>query len=242
MVLVRPQMGENIGAAARAMLNFGLSAMRIVEPRDGWPNPKATAMAAGAGRVLDGARIFPDVRSAVADCTYVVATTARQRGVFLPVLDAEQAAAEIRGRSALGERTAILFGAEKSGLETDDVAMADAILTLPVNPDFASLNLAQAVLVTAYEWRQAASKDLPFESPYDDAPAKREELDAMLDHLNGVLEEAGYFYLPDKRKTLERNLRTMFTHAKFTPAELRLFRGIVRQFAYWGRGGEDKSD
>lgn len=237
IVLVRPQMGENIGAAARAMLNFGLDSMRLVEPRDGWPNPKAGAMAAGAGRVLDAARVFGSVREAVADCSYVVATTARQRGLFMPVMDAEEAAATIRKKHGGGERCAILFGGEKSGLATDDVAHANAILTLPVNPAFSSLNLGQAVLLTAYEWRRSRERELPFDSPYEDIPAPRQELDAMLDHLNGVLEEAGYFYPEDKRTTLERNLRTMFTHAGLTEAELRLFRGIVRQFAYWGRGG-----
>ncbi|MEM7739491.1 MAG: RNA methyltransferase [Pseudomonadota bacterium] len=238
VVLVRPQMGENIGAAARAMLNFGLDAMRIVAPRDDWPNPKAAAMAAGAGRLLDTARIFESVREATADCTYVIATTARQRGLFLPVHDAEQSARLARDHLARGERTAILFGAEKSGLETDDVAHADALLTLPVNPDFSSLNLAQAVLLVAYEWRRSEDRSLPFQSPYKEAPAARKEVDAMLDHLGGALEEAGYFYPPDKRKILERNIRTMFTQAKFTAAEVRLFRGLVRQFAWWGRGGK----
>ncbi|GGY49253.1 RNA methyltransferase [Parvularcula lutaonensis] len=239
IVLVRPQMGENIGAAARAMLNFGLTGMRIVAPRDGWPNPKAVAMAAGAGRVLDDARLFDTVEEAVADCSYVVATTARQRGLFLPVHDAEGAVKEIRTRQAGGERCAILFGGEKSGLATEDVARANAILTLPVNPEFSSLNLAQAVLLTAYEWRRSVDASLPFDSPYDDTPAPRQELDGMLAHLNGVLEEAGYFYPEDKRITMERNLRTMFTHARFTEAEIRLFRGMIRQLAYWGRGGSD---
>lgn len=236
-VLVRPQMGENIGAAARAMLNFGLDAMRIVAPRDGWPNPRAVAMAAGAGRVLDGARIFDSVAEALADCSYVIATTARQRGLFLPVLDAAGGAAALGTHMAAGERVAVLFGGEKSGLATEDVAQANAILTLPVNPDFPSLNLAQAVLLCAYEWRRLEDRSLPFESPYDEAPAPRSELNAMLEHLFGVLDEAGYFYPPDKRVALERNLRTMFTHAAFTEAEVRLFRGLVRQFAHWGRGG-----
>ena len=241
IILVRPQMGENIGAAARAMLNFGLDGMRIVAPRDGWPNPKAAAMAAGAGRVLDHARVFDSVREATSDCTYVIATTARQRGVFLPVYDAKESATVVRDHIRRGERTAILFGAEKSGLETDEVAHADAILTLPVNPEFSSLNLAQAVLLMGYEWRRSEDRSLPFDSPYDETPAPREELDAMLSHLEEVLEDAGYFYPPDKRKTLERNIRTMFTHAKFTVAEIRLFRGLIRQFAWWGRGGKPTS-
>lgn len=235
IVLVNPQMGENIGASARAMLNFGLDAMRLVSPRDGWPNPAATAMAAGAGRVLDGARVFASVAEATADCTYVIATTARQRGLFLPVMDAEEAAIELRRRQAAGERCAILFGGEKSGLNTDDVAHADAILTLPVNPEFPSLNLAQAVLITGYAWRRSGDSSLPFTSPYEEEPAPREALDGMIEHLTGVLDEAGYFYPPDKRITLERNLRTMLTHARFTEAEVRLFRGMIRQLAFWGR-------
>ncbi|MEM9839050.1 MAG: RNA methyltransferase [Pseudomonadota bacterium] len=235
VVLVRPQMGENIGAAARAMLNFGLSAMRIVAPRDGWPSPKAVAMAAGAGRVLDDARIFETVEEAIADCQYVIATTARQRGLFLPVHDAEDSAAILHQKSEASERCAILFGGEKSGLPTEDVARADAILTLPVNPDFSSLNLAQAVLICAYAWRRHADQSLPFASPYDASPAPRGEVDAMLDHLNEVLDEAGYFYPPDKRVTLERNLRTLFTNASLNESEIRLFRGVIRQFAHWGR-------
>ncbi|NRA31310.1 MAG: RNA methyltransferase, partial [Parvularculaceae bacterium] len=183
IILVRPQMGENIGAAARAMLNFGLDAMRLVAPRDGWPNPNAKAMAAGAGRVLDGVRVFDTVAEATADCSYVLATTARQRGLFLPVMDAEESAQKISERTAQGERTAILFGGEASGLATDDVAHANAVLTLPVNPDFSSLNLAQAVLLCAYDWRQQQSIALPFDSPYAATPAPRESLDAMLEHL-----------------------------------------------------------
>ncbi|NNU16824.1 RNA methyltransferase [Parvularcula sp. ZS-1/3] len=242
IVLVRPQMGENIGAAARAMLNFGLTGMRIVAPRDGWPNPKATAMAAGAGSVLDSARVFDTVAEATADCSYVVATTARQRGLFLPVHDAEESAQLIRQKQAGGERCAILFGGEKSGLATDDVAHANQILTLPVNPEFSSLNLAQAVLLTAYAWRRAEDASLPFESPYENVPAPREELDGMLSHLNGVLDDAGYFYPEDKRKTLERNVRTLFTHAGFTEAEIRLFRGMIRQLGYWGRREDSTSE
>ena len=242
IILVRPQMGENIGAAARAMLNFGLTAMRIVEPRDGWPNPKATAMSAGAGRILDGARVFSTVSEATADCTYVVATTARQRGLFLPVMDAEETAADLRGRLAAGERCAILFGGEKAGLETDDVAHANAILTLPVNPEFSSLNLAQAVLLTAYAWRRSGDASLPFGSNYEELPAARQELDGMLEHLGSLLDKAGYFYPADKRTTKERNLRTLFTHARFTEAEIRLFRGMIRQLDYWGQAASGPKD
>ena len=153
-VLVRPQMGENIGAAARAMWNFGLDRMRIVAPRDGWPNPKAVAMASGAGRLLDEAQMAADLPEALADCTYVFATTARPRELTKPVFSPEGAmkkAAELIGQ---GEKVAVLFGPERAGLENDDIAKANAIITVPVNPEFASLNLGQCVLLTAYEWRR----------------------------------------------------------------------------------------
>ena len=230
-VLVRPQMGENIGAAARAMLNFSLEGMRIVAPRDGWPNPAAKAMAAGAGRVLDGARVFGTVAEAVADCTHVVATTARHRGLFVPVQEPYEAARDLFALGERGERTAVLFGGEKSGLSTEDASHASALLTVPVNPDFPSLNLAQAVLLVAYEWSRAAGAGVRFESPYDEAPASREATEGMVGHLFAALDATGYFYPEAKRPTLERNLRTMFQNARLTEAETRLFRGVVRQLA-----------
>ena len=241
-VLVRPQMGENIGAAARAMLNFRLDAMRLVAPRDGWPNPAAKAMAAGAGRVLDGARVFGSVAEAVADCTHVVATTARHRGLFVPVQDPGEAAADLSQRTARGERVAVLFGGEKAGLDTEDLSHADAILTVPINPDFPSLNLAQAVLLVGYEWSKAAGTTERFESPYEDAPAPRAATEGMIQHLFGALDASGYFYPEAKRPTLERNLRTLFQNAKLTEAETRLFRGVVRQLARAQQGGGDASD
>ncbi|MBB4659601.1 RNA methyltransferase [Parvularcula dongshanensis] len=231
VILVRPQMGENIGASARAMLNFGLTGLRLVEPRDGWPNAKAGAMAAGASQVIDGARVFGSVEEAVSDCAYVLATTARQRGVFVPVHEPEDAAGRLVAHAQDGLRTAVLFGGEKSGLSTDDLAFADAILTVPVNPQFSSLNLAQAVLLVAYEWSRAAGSGERFESPYDQTPAGRESTEGMITHLFNALEATGYFYPEAKRPTLERNLRTMLTHAKLTEAETRLFRGVVRQLA-----------
>jgi tRNA/rRNA methyltransferase len=229
IVLVRPQMGENIGAAARAMLNFGLSGLRLVAPRDGWPNPKATAMASGAAPVLDQVRVFDSVAEAVADCHFVAATTARQRGLFIPVLTPEEALRRTHAEIAAGRRTAILFGAEKTGLETDELALADAILTIPVNPDFSSLNLAQAVGVVAYEWGRASALPQNFASPYVETPADRGTVEGMVQHLFATLRETGYFYPPDKRPTLERNIRTLFVNAGLTEAEVRLFRGIIRQ-------------
>ncbi|MEM9233198.1 MAG: RNA methyltransferase, partial [Pseudomonadota bacterium] len=213
IVLVRPQMGENIGASARAMLNFGISGMRLVSPRDGWPNPKAGAMASGAADVIDGARLFETVSDAVADCEFVVATTARQRGLFLPVLTPVEAAQRLRVEAAEGRRTAIMFGAEKAGLETQEAAQANALVTIPVNPDFPSLNLAQAVLLLAYEWSRAGETEALFSSPYDETPAERGELNSMLAHLNQALDRAGYFWPEAKRAVLEQNLRTLFSNA-----------------------------
>lgn len=230
IVLVRPQMGENIGAAARAMLNFGIAGMRLVAPRDGWPNPRAGAMASGAAEVIDGARVFDTVAEAIADCDYVVATTARQRGLFLPVMTPVEAAGSLREQATGGRRTAILFGAEKAGLETHEAAHANALVTIPVNPAFPSLNLAQAVLLLSYEWSQAGSAEKLFASPYDEAPANRGDLEGMLGHFFGALDRAGYFWPEAKRPVLEQNLRTMFSNASLTASELRVFRGVIRQF------------
>lgn len=230
VVLVRPQMGENIGAAARAMLNFGISGMRLVAPRDGWPNPRAGAMAAGAASVIDGARVFETVAEAVADCDIVIATTARQRGLFLPVYEPESAARFLRQEITGGRRTAILFGAEKAGLETHEAAHANALVTIPVNPEFPSLNLAQAVLLLAYEWSQAGGQEPLFESPYADEIASRGEVESMLGHLFSALERAGYFWPEPKRPVLEQNLRTLFSNAALSGAELRVLRGVLRQF------------
>lgn len=229
VVLVRPQMGENIGAAARAMLNFGLTGMRLVAPRDGWPNAKAGAMAAGAAEVIDGARVFDTVAEAIADCDYVVATTARQRGLFLPVLTPPEAAANLRQETGGGRRTAILFGAEKAGLETHEAAHANALVTIPVNPDFPSLNLAQAVLLLSYEWAKAGETAPLFESPYDSTSAPRGDLEGMLGHLYEALDRAGYFWPEPKRPVLEHNLRTLFSNAGLSASELRVLRGVIRQ-------------
>ena len=194
IVLVRPQLGENIGKAARAMLNFGLVEMRLVAPRDGWPNPSAGPAASGADVVLEKAQVFPDVASAVADCEHVYATTVRKRGVTKPVFTPEQAAKDI---ATLPGRHAILFGPERSGLETDDVAVAKAIITVPINPEFGSLNLAQAVILCAYEWSKheaLAQPTVEEELP----PAPQAELDGLIDHFTRLLEPRGYFQ-PESR-------------------------------------------
>ncbi|ADM09742.1 hypothetical protein PB2503_08434 [Parvularcula bermudensis HTCC2503] len=230
VILVRPQLGQNIGATARAMLNFGLKGLRLVAPRDGWPNADAKAMAAGAAEVLDGVRVFGTVAEAVADCHYVVATTARHRGVFLPVHTPVDTAGELRVRAARAERTAILFGAEKAGLETEEVAHAHALVTIPVNPAFPSLNLAQAVLVVAYEWAQAAGAAPLFTSPYQEDPATQAEREQLFTHLSTALDRAGYFYPSHKREVLSHNLRTLLANADLSPSELRVLHGVVRQF------------
>jgi tRNA/rRNA methyltransferase len=223
IILVRPQLGENIGKAARAMLNFGLTEMRLVAPRDGWPNPSAGPAASGADVVLERAQVFESVADAVADCAQVYATTVRKRGITKPVVTPEAAARDIR---ASGERTAILFGPERSGLETDDVALARTILTVPINPEFGSLNLAQAVILVAYEW----SKGLSLESPPAtllDPPAAQDELDGMIGQLDTMLEDSGYYFPPDRVPSTRRTLRTLLTKPGWSSQELRTLRGVL---------------
>lgn len=223
IVLVRPQLGENIGKAARGMLNFGLNEMRLVAPRDGWPNPAAGPAAAGADEVLAGARVFDTVAQAVADCAHVYATTVRQREVRLPVLTPETALREVR---ALSGRSAILFGAERAGLGVNDVALARAIVTVPVNPDFTSLNLAQAVILCAYEWGRGASLVQP---PADVAlpPAPQEELEGLIAHFERLLEPRRYFFPAGRAAATRRTLRTILTKPGWNHLEVRTLRGIL---------------
>jgi tRNA/rRNA methyltransferase len=223
IVLVRPQLGENIGKAARAMLNFGLAEMRLVTPRDGWPNPSAGPAASGADIVLERAQVFESVADAVADCAHVFATTVRKRGVTKPVVTPEVAAREIHGAK---ERSAILFGPERSGLETDDVALARTIITVPINPEFGSLNLAQAVILVAYEW----SKHVGLESPplVDiDPPAPQEDLEGMIGQLNAMLDDSGYYFPADRAPSTRRTLRTLLTKPRWSSQELRTLRGVL---------------
>lgn len=230
MVLVRPQMGENIGAAARAMLNFGCARMRLVAPRDGWPNPKATAMASGASPVLDRAGVFDTLPQAIGDCDYVYATTARGRGLTKPVLTPERAMQEARAFAAEGKRVAVLFGPERAGLENDDVARANAIITVPVNPAFYSLNLAQCVLLVAYEYARLGH-EVPSEimamAGTDFATAiEREKLG---DHFEERLEESGFFYPPEKSDAMRLNLRNMWARLHLTRADVQTLHGMLRQ-------------
>lgn len=223
IVLVRPQLAENIGKAARAMLNFGLTEMRLVRPRDGWPNPAAGPAASGADRVIRDARVYETVADAVADCAHVYATTVRKRGVVKPVVTPEQAAAAIH---ATPGRAAILFGPERSGLETDDVALARTILTVPINPVFGSLNLAQAVILVAYEWskRQALAQPPAVDL---DPPACQEELDGMIAQLDAMLAASGFYHPPDRTPTVRRTLRTLLTKPAWSSQEVRTVRGVL---------------
>ena len=233
IILVRPQMGENIGGAARAMLNFGLDRMRIVEPRDGWPNPKAVAMASGAGRVLDFAGVFDSVQAAVADCDYVFATTARGRELTKPVVTPERAMVLARELVASGKRVGVLFGPERAGLENDDLALAQAIITVPVNPEFFSLNLAQCVLLVGYEWFRLGSQVPPEVMALGRTEfASGEEVRRLGDHFEERLDAAGFFYPEGKVAGMKLALRNMWSRLGLTRAEVQTFHGMLRQIAY----------
>lgn len=223
IVLVRPQLGENIGKAARAMLNFGLVEMRLVAPRDGWPNPSAGPAASGADIVLEKARVFDSVADAVADCEHVYATTVRKRGVTKPVMTPEQAAHDI---TTIAGRHAILFGPERSGLETEDVAIARAIITVPINPEFGSLNLAQAVILCAYEWSKHQTLAQPTTEEYL-PPAPQAELDGLIDHLTRLLEPRGYFRPESRAASTALTLRNMLTKPGWNSLEVRTMRGVL---------------
>jgi tRNA/rRNA methyltransferase len=231
IVLVRPQLGENIGKAARAMLNFGLTELRLVAPRDGWPNPSAGPAASGADIVLEQARVYATTAEAVADCAHVHATTVRKRGVTKPVIGADEAGRQVH---TLPGRHAIIFGPERSGLETEDVALARNILTIPINPEFASLNLAQAVILVAYEWsrmgRELAGGDAVLVQPtLEDTlpPAPQEELDAMIAHFEALLAPRGYFRPEARAESTRRTLRTLLTKPGWNHLEVRTLRGVL---------------
>ncbi len=241
--LVRPQMGENIGAAARVLLNFGLVSLRLVAPRDRWPNPKAEVVAVGADRVLQDAKVEWKLEDAIADATLVVAATARPRGMEKPVWGPRECAANLRAAVSRGERPVVVFGPEASGLESDEVARADAILTLPVNPGFASLNLANAVSVFAYAYAEARQEtDAPvwFEETQG-PPATHEELEALFQHLEAELERGRFFHPLDKAPLMKRNLRALFLRARPSQQEVQTLRGVIKALTI-GRGGRKKDD
>lgn len=237
VVLVEPQMGENIGAAARAMANFGLGRLRLVKPRQGWPNEKATVMAAGADRILDGAQLYETLEEAVADCSFVVATTARHHDQLKPIINAEQAAAEMAPRVSAGDTVALVFGRERNGLENREVGLADRVLTLPVNPAFASLNLAQAVIVVAYEWFKLAGSDAVREdAPRSSPPVGKQQLGAFFRDLESELEKVEFFRPAEKRETMTINLRNIFTRMELTQQDIRTLHGVVTAIAHGRKG------
>lgn len=223
IILVRPQLGENIGKAARAMLNFGLTEMRLVSPRDGWPNPDAGPSAAGADIVLEQAQVFGSLADAVSDCAHVYATTVRKRGVTKPVVTPQEAAQEIRVANG---RSAFVFGPERSGLETEDVALARKILTVPINPEFGSLNLAQAVILCAYEWSKQAALEQPTLTDLGE-PAPQEELEGMIGQFTTLLEKVGYFFPPDRATATRLTLRNLLTKPGWNHLEVRTLRGVL---------------
>lgn len=232
IVLVRPQLGENIGKAARAMLNFGLTELRLVAPRDGWPNPSAGPAAAGADLVLERASVHATLAEAVADCAHVYATTVRKRGVTKPVLTPEEAARAVHNETS---RSAYVFGPERSGLETDDVALARAIVTVPINPEFGSLNLAQAVILLAYEWSKSAGLAQPTVEELL-PPAPQEELEGLIAQLESMLEPVNYFYPPSRAVATRLTLRNMLTKPGWNHLEVRTMRGVLSALGRNPRG------
>lgn len=233
VILVRPQMGENIGAAARAMLNFGLTELRLVAPRDGWPNPRAVAMAAGAeGPVLDPAQVFPTLAEALFDIEFAYATTARGRELDKPVLTPAQVMADAHQRIDVGGRVALIFGPERAGLENDDIARANAIMTVPVNPQFASLNLGQAVLLAGYEWSRDRLPSQPSphgRRPDTQAPATVIEVEALARSWESQLDRTGFFFPDSKAAAMKLTLRNMWSRLPLTQADTKIFHGILRQ-------------
>ena len=231
VILVEPQLGENIGTAARAMANFGLRDLRIVNPRDGWPNEHARRAASRADHVFDRIRLFQTVEEAVADLGYLVATTARSRELAKTVRGPASAAGIMRGHMEGGVRTGILFGRERIGLTNEEISLADEIVTLPIDPQFASLNIAQAVLILAYEWRRSGLESeesgLRFTTPNDSRPATKQELIGLFEHLEGALDAVTFFRPAEKRPVVVQTLRAMLQKAQFTEADIRTLRGVV---------------
>jgi tRNA/rRNA methyltransferase len=237
VILVEPQLGENIGAAARAMANFGLARLRLVKPQQGWPNEKARVMAAGADRVLDGASLYDSLNDAIGDCSFVLAATARNHDQAKPVVSAETAASEMATRVTAGENVAIIFGRERIGLKNHEVALADRIVTLPINPAFASLNLAQAVVVVAYEWfKRTTGGELPFTMPEKSPPAPKQQLDAFFSDLERELGRVEFFRPEEKRGTMSVNLRNIFQRMAPTQQDIRTLHGVLNAIAQGRKG------
>jgi len=240
IILVKPQMGENIGAAARAMWNFGLDRMRLVAPRDGWPNSKAVAMASGAGRVLDQIQHTDTTTEAIGDLNFVFATTARKRDLTKVVMTPERAMQHARQLIDGGQKVGILFGPERAGLANEDIVQANAFISVPVNPAFASLNLAQSVLLLSYEWRRLAGQQAEQLDLSKTRFAEAQEVQAFTHHLEQRLDDVGFFFPEAKRNSMIENLNNMFSRLPLTDADVRTLHGVIKAIAErrHGRLGE----
>ncbi|MGV8936781.1 MAG: RNA methyltransferase [Allorhizobium sp.] len=237
IILVEPQLGENIGMVARAMANFGLSELRLVKPRDGWPSDKARSVASKADHVIDATRVFETLEEAIADLNFVYATTARERYGYKPVRSPVIAAETLRARLSLGEATGIMFGRERFGLSNEEVALADEIVTFPVNPAFASLNIAQAVLLMSYEWMKSGMADLSETAfqPLSQRPADKAQVQGLFDHLEEALDSRGYFRPVAKKPKMIDNLRAVLSRRAFTAQEINVFRGVISSLDRFSR-------
>ncbi|PCI51213.1 MAG: rRNA methyltransferase [Alphaproteobacteria bacterium] len=238
IILIGAQLGENIGKAVRAMYNFGLTDLRLVSPRDGWPNPDAVPAAAGADIVLDKAQVYETTAEAIADLNYVYATTARRRDMIKTVITPHKCASLMRSHCGGGQKFGLLFGPEKAGLKNDDVALCDAIVSVPLNPAFASINLAQAVILMSYEWFQTGSEQPDQYTPQlETRPASSDDLQKLFDHMETELTEAGYFRHDQRRSIMKRNLRNIFKRADLTHEEVSTLRGVIKALATGGGPG-----
>ncbi|MDS7597338.1 RNA methyltransferase [Agrobacterium tumefaciens] len=244
IILVEPQLGENIGMVARAMANFGLAELRLVKPRDGWPSEKARAAASKADHVIDGTKVFDTLEEAIKDLNFVYATTARERYGFKPVRAPVTAAETLRAKFKAGEKTGILFGRERWGLTNEEVALADEIVTFPVNPAFASLNIAQAVLLMSYEWMKSGMEDLEdtaFRS-VEQRPSTKEQVFGLFEHIEEALEARGYFHPPEKKPKMVDNLRAVLSRRGFSEQEISVFRGVINSLDRFPRGWSKQAD
>lgn len=241
IILVRPQLGENIGKAARAMLNFGLTEMRVVAPRDGWPNLSAFPAAAGADIVLEKAKVFPTVDAAIADLRMVYATTARPRELIKQVVTPRRAGLDIRSAQSSGIKVGVMFGAEATGMSNDEIAQADTVISVPLNPKFKSINLAQAVMLVAYEcWQAGDETPENYLLTNGGMPATRKELIGFFEHLEAELDKGGFLRPPEKRPSMIRNMRSMFERAHLMAHEVRTLRGIVKALTVYQQRFRDK--
>ncbi len=243
IILVEPQLGENIGMVARAMANFGLAELRLVNPRDGWPSEKARSAASKADHVIDGTKVYDTLEEAIADLNFVYATTARERYGFKPVRSPVTAAETLRGKFKAGEKTGILFGRERYGLTNEEVALADEIVTFPVNPAFASLNIAQAVLLMSYEWMKSGIDDLAETVflPIEQRPSTKEQVIGLFEHLEEALDSRNYFHPPAKKPRMIDNLRAVISRRGFTEQEISVFRGVINSLDRFPRGWSKKT-